>query len=157
MASASAPRPGHGVLHFGDQGHHIAGVSGIPHRQRKGEDEARGGLGDKPGLAAKLGGAVALALANRGNRGIVGIDDFTLGQEFALGESTGLGGNLLMGGESAAELGVQALPLLCGQLHRALHALLGGPRQPATGFPVVSSCVSVWRTKLTNTLLCPRH
>ena len=67
-----------GVLHFVDQGHHIAGVRGIPHRQRKGEDEARGGLGDNAGFAAKLGGAVALAFANGGNRGIVGIDDFTL-------------------------------------------------------------------------------
>ena len=75
--SATRPRA---LLHFIDQGHHIAGIAGIPDRQLKGEDEARGGLGDNPRFAAKLGRAVALAFANGGDRGIVGIDNFALAQ-----------------------------------------------------------------------------
>ena len=119
----------HGRLHFVDQGQHIADITGIPHRQLHGEDEARGGLGDNARFAAKLGGAVALAFANGGNGGIVGIDDFTLGQGLALGEAPGLGGDLLMGDKGHGQLGVQARPLLLGQLRGALHLRLRGPRQ----------------------------
>src|SRR4051812_37956687 len=74
----TAGGPAQGGLHFIEQGHHIAGITGIPDRQRKGEDEARGGLGDNPGLTTELCGAVALAFANGGDRGIVGIDNFAL-------------------------------------------------------------------------------
>ena len=105
-----------GVLHFIDQGHHRAGSTGIPDRQRKGEKEARGGLSDKARLAAKLRGAVALAFANGGKRGIIGIDNFTLGQGLAVGEPAGLGGDLLMSGEGCAELGGQAPLLVCCQV-----------------------------------------
>ena len=81
-----------GALHFVDQGDHIAGIRGIPHRQRKGEDEAQR-AGDQAGFSPKLGGAVALAFANGGNGGIVGIDDFTLPEGLAVGQSAGLGGD----------------------------------------------------------------
>src|SRR5215475_1208085 len=119
-----------GVLHFVNQGQHIAGISGIPYRQLKGEDEARGRLGDNAGFAAKLGGAITLAFADRGNREIVRIDDFTVGQRLALSEAAGLGGDLLVGRESRLELGVQACPLVCGQMRGALYARLRGPCQP---------------------------
>jgi hypothetical protein len=36
---------------------------------------------------AKLGGAVALTFEDRGNRGVIGIDDFAVGQFLALGEA----------------------------------------------------------------------
>jgi hypothetical protein len=112
---------GDGGPPFVDQGHHRAGVSGIPDRQGKGEEaEARGGLGDQAGLAANLRGAVAFALVNRGNRGIVGIDDFTRGQELALGEPPGLGDELVVGGVGSGELGGQAPLLVFRQVRRPL-------------------------------------
>ena len=115
-----------GVLHFVDQGQHIAGIVGIPYRQLKGKDKARGGLGDNAGFAAKLSGAVALAFANRGNREVVRIDEFTLPQGFAVSQPAGLGGDLVMGFEGYFELGVPALPLVLRQGRRALHVLLRG-------------------------------
>src|SRR6266850_8318017 len=126
---------GYSDLHFVNQGQHRAGITGVTHGQMQGKDEAGGWFGNNPGLAAKLGGAVALAFANGGNRGIVGIDNFTLGQGFAVGEPTGLGGDLVMGCEGSFELGVQALPLALSQLRRALHVRLRGPRQQPHRLP----------------------
>src|SRR5713226_1020392 len=117
------------VLPLVDQGQPRAGISRISHWQLKGEDKARGGLGENAGFAAKLGGTVTLAFANRCNGEIVGIDEFTLGQRLAMGEAAGLSGDLLVGREGRLELGVQACPLALRQLPRAVYALLRGPRQ----------------------------
>jgi hypothetical protein len=59
---------GNGPLHVVDQGLHIAGVTGIPHRQMQAKDEAGRWLGDDPGFAAKVGRAIALPFANGRNR-----------------------------------------------------------------------------------------
>ena len=111
-----------------------------------------------PGLAAKLGGAVALALANGRNGGIVGVDDFAVGQRLALRQPAGLVCDPVMGLERGRELGVQARPLVLRQLRRAVQALPGRPA-PAAGpaRPISSNCVSVWRTSVTNTFPIPRH
>ena len=130
-------------LHLVHQGQDVADITGIAHRQLRGEHEARGGLGDNPRLAAKLGGAVTLAFADRGNGGIVGIDDFTAGQGLAVREATGLGGNLLMGAEGERQRGVPARPLVFRQLRRRSGPALGrsAPAPPrarpssAVGFP----------------------
>ena len=124
-----------GVLHFVDQGDHIARITGVAHGQMQSKDEAGGWLSNNPGLAAKLGGAVALAFANGGNGGIVGINNFTLGQDLAIGKPAGLGKDLVMGCESAGELSAQAPLLVLRQVRRALHALLRGPRQPYNWLP----------------------
>jgi len=117
------------VLHFVDHGQHRAGVSRISYWQLKGEDKARGGLGENAGFAAERGGTVTLALANRGNGEIVGIEEFTLEQRLALGEAARLGGDLLRGREDRWELSVQACPLTLRQMSRPLYALRCGPRQ----------------------------
>src|SRR5882672_2113233 len=127
--------PAQGELHFVDQGHDIAGVTRIPDRQHKGKDEARGGLGDDARFAAKLGGAVALAFANRGDGGIVGIDNFALAQGLALGEVPGLGGDLGMGVQSDGQLGDQAGLLALSQLGSTEHARLRGSCQLHHGTP----------------------
>ena len=132
-----------GGLDLVDQGHDIAGITGIPHRQPRRKHEAGGGLGDNPRLAAKLGGAVALAFADRGNGGIIGIDDFTVRQGLAVGEAAGLGGDLLMGGEGHGQRGVPARPLVFRQLRRRFARAPGRsaptppPARPssAAGFP----------------------
>ena len=119
-----------GGLYFIDQGEHLAGSTGIPNGQVKGEEETRGGLGDNAGLPPALSGAVALACANGGDGGSVGIDNFALAQGLALGEAPGLGGDLTMGSKSYGELGRQTGPLLLGQMRSALPLCLRGPRQP---------------------------
>ena len=96
------------LLHLVDQGLHIPGITGIPHRQMQGKDKARRRLGDNPRLSAKLGGAVAFAFANGRNRGIVGVDDFAVGHRFALRQPSGLVFDPLVGLESSRELGAQA-------------------------------------------------
>src|SRR6266508_2486149 len=113
-----------GVLHFVDQGQNIAGITGISHRQMKSENEARGRLGDNAWFAAKLCRAVALAFANGGKGKIVRIDDFALGQGFAMGEAAGLCSDLVVGRNGRFELGVPTLTLALSQMRRALHTRL---------------------------------
>jgi hypothetical protein len=72
------------LLHVGDQGLHIAAVTGIAHGKMQAKDKAHGGLGDRPGFAAKLGGAMTLPFANGRNRGIVRVDDRAMGQGLVL-------------------------------------------------------------------------
>ena len=152
------PDPGDRLLHLVDQGLHITGITRIAHGQMQGKDEARRWLGDNPRLAAKLGGAVAFALANGRNGGIVGVDDFAVGQRLALRQPAGLVCDPVMGLERGRELGVQARPLLLRQLRRAVQALPGRPAPGAgPGCPSSSNCVSVWRTSVTNTFPIPRH
>jgi hypothetical protein len=94
------------LLHLGDQGLHITGVTGIPYGQMQGKDEASGWLGDNPRLAAKLRGAVTFAFANGRNGGVVGVDDFAVGQGLALGEPAGLVCNPVMSLAGSSELSV---------------------------------------------------
>ena len=63
------PDPSDRLLHLVDQGLHITGITGMAHGQLQRKDEARRWLGDNPRFAAELGGAVAFALADRGNGG----------------------------------------------------------------------------------------
>ena len=122
-------------LHLVHQRHDVAAITGIAHRQLRGEHEACGGLADNPRLAAKLGGAVTLAFADRGDGGIVGIDDFTAGQGLAVGEATGLGSDLLMGDEGESQRGVPARPLVCRQRGGGLDLRLGSLRHRHHGLP----------------------
>ena len=60
-----------------------------------------------------------------------------------------------MGRERGRKLGVQTRPLVLRQLGRAVQARLGGPRQGQDLSPAPNSCVSVWRTSVTNTFPHP--
>ena len=116
-------------LDFGDQGEHVAAITGIAHRQMSGEHEAGGGLPDKARFAPKLGGTVTLAFADRSDGGIVGVDDFAAGQRLAVGEPPRLGHDLLMGGKGHGQPGVPARSLRGRQRDGALELRLGGLRQ----------------------------
>jgi hypothetical protein len=69
------PDPGARLLHVVDHGLHLTRLTRMAHRPGQGTDEARRRLGDHPGLAAELGGALAGARAHGRNGGIVGLDD----------------------------------------------------------------------------------
>src|SRR5882724_793025 len=101
----------------------------MAHRQVQGKDEASCRLGDDPGRAAELGEAMAFALANRGNRGIVGVNDLAMGQGLALGQSSRLTFDPVMRLERSRELGVQTRLLVRRQWRRTMQVFLGGPRQ----------------------------
>jgi len=123
------PDPDDRLLHFVDQGLHRTGLTRIPHGQMQGNDTARRRLGDHPGRAAELGGAMAFALANRRNRGIIRVDDLAVGQRLAWREPAGLEFDPVMSFEGGCQLGVQARPVILRHLRRAVPLRLGGPRQ----------------------------
>jgi hypothetical protein len=56
------------------------------------------------------------------------MDDFTAGQRLAVGEATGLAGNLLMGDEGESQGGVPTRPLVCRQRGGGLDLRLGSLR-----------------------------
>src|SRR6266516_1139193 len=123
------PDSGDGLLHVGHQGLYITGITRIPQGQMQRKDEARRRLGNNARLAAELGGAVAFALADGGNGGIVGVDDLAVAQCLAVREPAGLRFDPVMGFKGGCKLGVQTCPLILRQLRRAVQAFLGGPRQ----------------------------
>jgi hypothetical protein len=121
--------PGDGVLHFVNQGRHILDVTGMSHGQVQCKDKTRRRLSDHARLAAKLGRAMAVALANGGHGGIIGIDDLVLGQCRALGQSPRLVFDPVMGVERRRQLGAQTRPLVRRHVRRAVQVVLGGLRQ----------------------------
>ena len=140
------------------KGSTYTGITGIAHGQMPGKDKARRRLGDNPGLAAELGGAMAFAFANGRNRGIVRVDNFAVAQRLALRQSAGLGCDPLMRLERGRELGVQTRPLRPPTGPSRRGGSPGWPA-PASGPAVPSPAigVSVWRTSVTNTFPIPRH
>ena len=106
-----------GLLDLVEQGQHIAGIARIALGHTVGKDKARGRLRHDAGLAAKLGGAIALAFEDGGNGGIVGIDDFTVAEFFALGEPCGLLADVRMA-RCIAALNVAANRSRCGVTER---------------------------------------
>ena len=86
-----------------EQGQHIAGIARIALGHAVGKDKARGRLRHDPGLATKLRGAIALAFEDGGNGEIVGIDEFTVAEFFALGEPCGLLADVRMAAQRRVE------------------------------------------------------
>ena len=123
-----------GALHLVEHGQHRARGTWIAGGHPVGEDEAGSGLRHDTGVAAKLGGAVALACDDGGNRWVLGMDDFALGKLVALGEALRLLGDMPLRGAGSLEVPQQALALgrapgavvvqeLSGLLHPALHGI----------------------------------
>ena len=100
-----------GVLHLVEQGQHIARITRIARGHPIGKDKAGRGLRQDTGLATKLGRAIALAFEDGGNGGIIGIDDFAVGQFFALGQALRLLGDVPMGGAGGLQVAQQTLAL----------------------------------------------
>jgi hypothetical protein len=121
--------PRNRLLHLIDQGLHIAGITRIPHGQMQAKDEACRGLRNNARFTAKLRGAVAFALTNGRNGGVVGVDDFAVGQCLALREPSRLLFDPLLSLECCCELIVQALSLGLRQLWSTAHIGVGGLRQ----------------------------
>ena len=78
--------------HLVDQGLHVTGITGMAHRQMQSPDEACRRLGDAPGLAPNLHGAMAFALAHGGHGGIIRIDDDSWHRGLAVGSGSAEGG-----------------------------------------------------------------
>ena len=123
------PDPRDRLLHLLDQGLHITRITRIPHGEMQGKDEARRRLGHHPGLAAKLGGTVAVALTNGGKGGIIGVNDLAVGQGLALGQASRLVCDPVMCLKRGPELGVQACPLPLRPWRRAAQARFSSLRQ----------------------------
>ena len=77
-------------LDLGKEGQDIAGIVRIPLGHPVGKEKARGRVRRDTGLATKLRGAIALAFEDGRDGEIVGIDEFTVLEFFALGEPCGL-------------------------------------------------------------------
>ena len=117
-----------GPLDLVEQGQHIAGIARIALGHQVGKDETRGRFRDDTGLSAKLRRAIALAFDNGSNRGIVGIDQFTVAELLALGEPLGLPADVLMGAHRRAQLTGKTRALRLTQrlwLFKTLLGLLG--------------------------------
>jgi len=117
-----------GPLDLVEQGQHIPGIARIARGHKVGKDETRGRFRDDTGLSAKLRRAIALAFDNGSNRGIVGIDKFTVAELLAWGEPRRLPADVLMGAHRRAQLTSKTLALgltqrLC--LFKTLLGLLG--------------------------------
>ena len=123
------PDPGDGLCHLVDQGLHIAGITGMAHRQMQGNDDPGRRLSADARLAAQRGGAVAVALTNGRQGGIVGVDDRAVGQGLALRQAARWVCDAVRCLKGGRELGVQTRALLRRQLGRAVQARLGGPCQ----------------------------
>jgi hypothetical protein len=121
--------PSNRLLPVVDQGCHRTGIAGIPHGQMQAKDEAGRWRGDQAGLAAELGGAVALALANGRHGGSVRVDDFAVAHRLALREPAGLRCNPVIGLERYGKLGVQARPLVRRPLRQSGQAFRHSPSQ----------------------------
>jgi len=83
-----------GLLHLVEQGQHIAGITRIALGDAIGKDKARGGLGQETDCATELGWTITFALDDGGDGGIISIDDFVLGERFALGQPLRLLGDV---------------------------------------------------------------
>jgi hypothetical protein len=90
-----------------------------------GKDKAGSGLGQEASFATKLGRAMAFALHDGGNGGVIRMHDFTLGQLFALGQAPRLLGDLPMRVASGFQVTTQALTLRLTQGVVLMQARLG--------------------------------
>src|ERR1700730_13243695 len=114
-----------GPLDLVEQGQHIPGIARIARGHKVGKDETRGRFRDDTGLSAKLRRAIALAFDNGSNRGIVGIDKFTVAELLAWGEPRRLPADVLMGAHRRAQLTSKTLALGLTQRLCLFKTLLG--------------------------------
>jgi hypothetical protein len=104
---------------------HIAGIVRIALGHPVGKDKTRGRVRRDTGLATKLRGAIALAFEDRRDGEIVGIDEFTVAEFFALGELGGLLADVRMAAHRRVERIGQTLALGVAQSCRLRKAVLG--------------------------------
>jgi hypothetical protein len=100
-----------GPVHLVEHGQHIARITRIALGYPIRKDKAGSGLGEQTGFATKLGRTIAFAFDDGGNGGVIRIDDFTLGELFALGEALRLLGDLPMRVAGGFQVTKQALTL----------------------------------------------
>ncbi len=103
-------------LHLVEHGQHITGITRIAFGHPIGKDIAASWIRQNAGFATKLGRTIAFAFDDRGNGGVIRIDDFELTQLFALGQALRLFGNLTMRVAGALQVAKQALALCLTQV-----------------------------------------
>jgi hypothetical protein len=109
-----------------DQRSHRAGITGMAPGDACRNDKAWRWRRDDPGLAPKWGGAVALALEDGGDSAIVGINDCTVGEALARGQSARWLTDGAMGLQGGVEVCCQARARRLAPWRGALKAWLGG-------------------------------
>ena len=115
LPALASANPVDGPLDLIEQGDHITGIVRIAGWYPGGKDKAGGGFRHEAGFAPKLGRAIALPFEDGSNGQIVGIDEFTVAELLALGQPARLLADLRLGGQGAAQLPGQPLPLNGGE------------------------------------------
>ena len=129
LPALASANPVDGPLDLIEQGDHITGIVRIAGWYPGGKDKAGGGFRHEAGFAPKLGRAIALPFEDGSNGQIVGIDEFTVAELLALGQPARLLADLRLGGQGAAQLPGQPLPLNGGERLGLLQELLSLPAQ----------------------------
>jgi len=80
------------------------------------KDKAGSGLGEQTDFAPELGWTIAFAFDDRGNGGVIRMDDFALTELFALGQALRLFGDLPMRVARGLQVASQALALRLAQV-----------------------------------------
>ena len=98
------------------------------------KDKAGSGLGEQTGFAPELGWTIAFAFDDRGNGGVIRIDDFALTELFTLGQALRLFGDLPMRVARGLQVTQQALALRLAQVGVLVQERFGllGPGRNAT-------------------------
>ena len=113
------------ALNFVQQGQHITRITRIPWGHERGEDKTGRGFRGDAGLSPTLRRAITLAFNNRGNGGIVGVDQFTVVELLAVGKPCRLLPDVVMVAHRRGERQRETLTLRLAQGDRVFEALLG--------------------------------
>ena len=89
------------------------------------KDKTGSGLGEQTDFAPELGWTIAFAFEDRGNGGVIRIDDFALTELFALGQTLRLFGDLPMRVARGLQVAQQALALRLAQVGVLVQERLG--------------------------------
>ena len=116
---------GNSPLNFVEKRQDIAGIARIPYGHTLRKDKAGSRVRRDPGLPPKLGGAIALAFEDGGDREIVGIDEFTVTEFLAVGELFGLLADVRMAAQRRVACLGYPLALAVAQRGRLGQQLLG--------------------------------
>ena len=110
---------------FVQQGQHLTRSTRIPWGHECGEDKTGRGFRGDAGLSAKLCRAIPLALDNRGNGEIVGLDQLTVAELLAVGKPCRLLPEVVMVAHRRGERQRETLTLRLAQADRVFEAFLG--------------------------------
>ena len=146
-----------GAVHLVNQGEHITRIARIALRHEVRKDKTGGRFCGEAGLPAKLRRTIALAFNNRGNGGIIGLDQFTVAELLALRQPYGLLTDVVMVVHRRGERKRETLALGLTQGDRVFEALFGLEPKGVDGFPQLQELMLGVTDQLHKTRPCPRQ